>query len=40
MIIPTNRCEKCLEFMYIDYSQEIPELYCKNCKKTEMEKKE
>lgn len=28
-----NTCEKCFEFMLIDYSEEIPRLYCKNCEK-------
>jgi hypothetical protein len=28
-----NKCDKCFEFMEIDYSGKIPRLFCKKCDK-------
>ena len=35
-----NTCEKCFEFMLIDYSGEIPRLFCEKCDKEKQYKSE
>ena len=37
-MFPINLCLKHLEFMDIDYSKDVPELYCKLCEKEKDEK--
>jgi hypothetical protein len=40
MILTSNKCEKHLEFMEIDYTKIPPEFYCKKCKEEKEENKD